>query len=81
MSDDVIKGDWKQLKGKVRAKWGKLTDDDVETVAGRKEQLIGKLQERYGHAKDEATRQVDAFYHEVGDSNDADEHHAPRASR
>ncbi|MBX3606463.1 MAG: CsbD family protein [Piscinibacter sp.] len=53
-----IEGNWKQLKGKVQEKWGKLTDDDLDVVAGRREQLIGKLQQRYGIAKEEAEQQI-----------------------
>ena len=48
---DQVKGNWKQLKGKVREKWGLLTDDDMEHIAGHKDRLIGKLQEKYGEAK------------------------------
>jgi uncharacterized protein YjbJ (UPF0337 family) len=48
---DQVKGNWKQLKGKVREKWGLLTDDDLEHIAGHKDRLVGKLQEKYGEAK------------------------------
>jgi uncharacterized protein YjbJ (UPF0337 family) len=61
MNWDQIKGNWKQLKGKVKQKWGKLTDDDLMTVAGLRDQLAGKLQERYGLAKDQAEKEVDDF--------------------
>jgi uncharacterized protein YjbJ (UPF0337 family) len=61
MNSDQFEGKWKQIKGDVREKWGKLTDDDMHVVAGQREQLIGRVQERYGIAKEEATRQVDAF--------------------
>jgi uncharacterized protein YjbJ (UPF0337 family) len=61
MNWDVIKGQWNQLTGKLRSKWGKLTDDDWNLVAGKKDTLVGKLQERYGYARDEAERQVDEF--------------------
>ncbi len=61
MNEDRLKGKWNQLKGKVRERWGKLTDDDIDVVQGRTEQLSGKLQERYGIAKDEAQRQIDDF--------------------
>jgi uncharacterized protein YjbJ (UPF0337 family) len=61
MNSDQLEGKWKQVKGEVREKWGKLTDDDIHVIAGRREQLIGRIQERYGLAKEEATRQVDAF--------------------
>ena len=64
MNDDVLKGRWTQLKGRIREKWGKLTDDDLDQVQGRSEQLVGKVQERYGLAKDEAQRQVNALFDE-----------------
>jgi len=54
-------GAWKQLRGKVREQWGKLTDDDLDVIAGRRDQLIGKLQKVYGMAQDEADRQVRQF--------------------
>jgi uncharacterized protein YjbJ (UPF0337 family) len=61
MNEDTFKGQWMQLKGKIREQWGKLTDDDVDQIQGRSEQLIGKLQNRYGIARDEAQRQFDAW--------------------
>ena len=61
MNEDVLKGKWTQLKGEVRSQWGKLTDDDVDRVEGDAEKLIGRVQERYGYARDEAKREVDAF--------------------
>jgi uncharacterized protein YjbJ (UPF0337 family) len=61
MNWDTIKGEWKQLTGKVKEKWGKLTDDDLTTIAGKRDQLVGKLQERYGYAKDQAERELDEF--------------------
>ena len=61
MNWDQVSGKWQQLKGNVRTKWGKLTDDDVEIVAGNREKLIGKLQERYGFTKDRALDSVDEF--------------------
>jgi uncharacterized protein YjbJ (UPF0337 family) len=54
-------GKWKQYSGKVKEKWGKLTDDDLEVIRGRRDQLIGKIQERYGIVKQDAERQVDEF--------------------
>ena len=59
MNDDVLKGKWLQLKGQIKQQWGKLTDDDLDQAAGQRDQLIGKIQERYGLAKDEANRQLD----------------------
>jgi len=54
MNEDILKGNWTQFQGLVREKWGKLTDDDLDVVAGKKDQIIGKIQERYGMAKDQA---------------------------
>ena len=56
MNWDTIKGQWKQFKGKVKEKWGDLTDDDLDIIDGKRDQLVGKLQERYGYAKDEAEK-------------------------
>ena len=58
MNEDILRGQWTQLKGKVREKWGKLTNDDLDQIQGRSQQLIGRIQERYGIARDEAERQV-----------------------
>jgi uncharacterized protein YjbJ (UPF0337 family) len=55
---DRIQGNWKQMKGSLRNRWGKLTDDEFETLAGHRDKLVGKIQERYGCAKDDAERQV-----------------------
>ena len=61
MNWDTIKGQWKQVTGKVKEKWGKLTDDDLTAIAGKKDQLVGKLQERYGYEKGQAERELDEF--------------------
>lgn len=61
MNTDQIKGNWKQLIGKAKEKWGRLTDDDWRVVEGQRDQLVGRIQERYGIARDEAQRQVDEF--------------------
>lgn len=61
MNWDQIEGNWKQFKGKVKEKWAALTDDDVTAVRGRRDQLAGRLQERYGYAKDRAERELDEF--------------------
>jgi len=58
MNSDQISGNWKQLKGKVKEQWGKLTDDDMTTVEGQRDQLVGRIQERYGIAKEQAEEQV-----------------------
>ncbi len=62
MNWDRVEGNWKQLKGNVRSAWGNITDDDFEKMAGKRDALVGKIQERYGIAKDEAERQVDDWY-------------------
>lgn len=61
MNEDTLKGKWKQLKGKAKAQWGKLTDDDIDQMEGNTEALVGKVQERYGIARDEAKQQVEKF--------------------
>jgi len=61
MNRDIIQGQWKQLKGSLKAKFGKLTDDDLARADGNHQYLVGKLQERYGYAKDEAEREVKSF--------------------
>ena len=58
MNWDQIKGNWKQVAGQAQVQWGKLTDDDMDVVAGHRDQLAGKIQERYGVAKEEAEKQV-----------------------
>lgn len=61
MNWDRIEGNWKQFRGQVQQQWGKLTNDDLDTVEGRRVELVGKIQERYGIAKDEAEKQIDAW--------------------
>jgi uncharacterized protein YjbJ (UPF0337 family) len=61
MNWDSIKGNWKQMTGKVKEKWGKLTDDDLTVVAGKRDQLAGALQKRYGMAKERAEQEIDEF--------------------
>ncbi len=61
MDQDRIAGNWKQLRGKVKEKWGKLTNDDIDVIDGRVDQLAGKVQERYGLAKDAAQAEVDGW--------------------
>ena len=58
INKDTIEGNWKQFKGKVKEQWGKLTDDDLDVIAGKRDQLVGRLQERAGIARDEAEQQV-----------------------
>jgi uncharacterized protein YjbJ (UPF0337 family) len=61
MNWDQIKGQWHQFKGSVRAKWGELTDDEIEELSGNREKMVGKIQEKYGIAKEEAEKQVDEW--------------------
>jgi uncharacterized protein YjbJ (UPF0337 family) len=61
MNDDRMEGNWKQFKGKVKEQWGRLTDDDLDVIAGQRDQLAGKIQERHGVARDEAERQIKDF--------------------
>jgi len=58
MNQDEASGNWKQFKGKMKEKWGKLTDDDMTVIEGKRDQLVGKIQERYGYAKDQAESEV-----------------------
>jgi uncharacterized protein YjbJ (UPF0337 family) len=59
MNQDILEGKWKQIRGKSREWWGKLTDDDLDVINGSREQLIGKLQERYGYSRENAIREID----------------------
>ncbi len=61
MNWDTVKGQWTQLRGKVKEQWGDLTDDDLDRIEGRRDQLLGALQQRYGVARDEAERQLSSF--------------------
>jgi len=61
MNQDQLQGKWKQLRGSVKQQWGKLTDDDLNVIAGKRDMLIGKLQERYGYAREEAQRRADEW--------------------
>ncbi len=70
MNWDGVEGKWDQFKGELKSKWAKLTDDDVTFVGGKKDQLVGKLQERYSIVKDEAEKQVDEWLAKLDRSND-----------
>ena len=61
MNSDVLKGKWLQMKGEILRQWGKLTNDDLDQIEGNAEKMVGKLQERYGYAREEAEREVDGF--------------------
>jgi len=66
MNWDTVKGNWKQMTGKVKEEWGDLTDDDLTEAAGERDQLVGKIQAKYGIAKEEAEKQVDNFVSKHG---------------
>lgn len=61
MNREIVAGNWKELKGVVKERWGKLTDDDIDKIAGRRDQLLGHLQKSYGYAKEDAEREVRSF--------------------
>jgi uncharacterized protein YjbJ (UPF0337 family) len=61
MNRDIMEGDWQRLKGKVREQWGKLTNDDLDVIAGKREQLVGLLQQRYGKTREEVEQEVHEF--------------------
>jgi uncharacterized protein YjbJ (UPF0337 family) len=65
MNWDHIKGSWKMLQGKAKQKWGKLTDDDLQAIEGKRDELVGRLQMRYGKTRDEVERDVDAWTSEL----------------
>ena len=69
MNWDRIEGNWKEFKGQVRAKWGRLTDDELEVIAGRRDQLEGTIQRVYGNTKDEARHEVDDFCRSCSDKD------------
>ena len=65
MNWDRVEGNWKQFKGQVQQKWGKLTDDDLDVIEGKRTELAGRLQQRYGLAKDEAEKNIDSWLNTV----------------
>ena len=72
MNRDVLEGQWKQLKGKVKQQWGRLTDDELDVVNGRYDQLAGLIQERYGYSRDEAANELDMFLSNLDTRNTRD---------
>jgi uncharacterized protein YjbJ (UPF0337 family) len=62
MNWDQLEGQWKQVKGSAKTQWGKLTDDDLDIIAGKRDQLVGKIQEHYGLAKEQAERDIESWY-------------------
>ena len=75
MNWDQVQGKWKQMKGAAKTRWGKLTDDDLDVIAGNRDQLVGRIQERYGIAKDEAQRQVDEWHRTQDAENEHQREH------
>ncbi len=65
MNWDDIEGQWKIMKGKVKEQWGDLTDDEIDMIGGKKDQLIGRIQKRYGMAREDAAHQVEEFERRV----------------
>jgi uncharacterized protein YjbJ (UPF0337 family) len=65
MNDDILAGKWKQVKGNARQWWGKLTDDDIDKMTGKTEELVGKLQERYGWSRDRANDEINRRLREI----------------
>jgi uncharacterized protein YjbJ (UPF0337 family) len=65
MNTDTVKGKWKELKGSVKERWGRLTDNDLDVIDGEHDQLIGKIQQRYGIAREAAQKQVDEWKEEL----------------
>ena len=66
MNKDILEGNWKKFSGKVREKWAKLTDSDMDSIGGKKDRLVGRLQEIYGHKKEEVEKDVDGFLKSLG---------------
>lgn len=72
MNKDELEGKWKQLKGRAKENWGKLTDDDLDEIQGRQQVLVGKVQERYGHDREAAEEAVDSWMNEQDDRRGSD---------
>ena len=66
MNEDIFKGQWNQLKGKVKQQWGKLTDDDLDRISGRQDEIIGLIQERYGWQRERAEMELNDFVKNQG---------------
>jgi uncharacterized protein YjbJ (UPF0337 family) len=62
MNRDWLEGNWKQARGKIRERWGKLTDDELDVIAGRRDQLVGRIQELYGDTRDQVERDIDEMF-------------------
>lgn len=64
MTDDILRGKWNQFRGTIKQRWGELTDDELDQIEGRRDKLVGKLQEKYGYSKVRAEEEVNSFMHE-----------------
>lgn len=73
MNSDQFEGKWKQLKGSVKQRWGKLTDNDLTTMSGKKDELVGKIQERYGITREQAQKEADEWARTVNTETDTSE--------
>ncbi len=71
INTDIVQGKWKQIRGKVKEEWGKITDYDLDRIAGKREELVGLIQEKYGYTKERAEQEVSRFLHRI------DGHHTP----
>jgi uncharacterized protein YjbJ (UPF0337 family) len=76
MNWDQIEGKWHQLRGSAKQQWGKFTDDDLNYIAGKRESLVGRLQERYGFAREEAQRKADEWMRTLKEQPEHEVHHA-----
>jgi uncharacterized protein YjbJ (UPF0337 family) len=81
MNDDILKGQWRQIRGNVRSTFGKLTDDDMEQINGDSETLLGRLQERYGYTKEQAKDAWSRFTAEMGDTFGGDDQYRSGTDR
>ena len=78
MNWDQVQGKWKQLTGQAKTRWGKLTDDDLKVIAGERDKLIGRIQERYGIAKEQAQQEVDEWNASLHRENENEREQAER---
>lgn len=69
MNENVLEGKWKQFRGEVKERWGELTDDELDQIEGRRDQVVGLLQEKYGYAKEDAEDEYDEFVEDLDDED------------
>lgn len=81
MNWDQVEGKWKEYKGQMKEKWGRLTDDDLDVINGRRQQLVGKIQQHYGIAREEAEKQADDFAKNLRAVDETAERKARRVGR